>query len=105
MKRLMLLAALPLLFGCSTICGLLPTLPGCPEPTPVPACLQPCAGDCNGDCVVADDEVDLCGEMFLKHIPTDSCKACDPNADGTVTAEELQAALDNSAVAGGSCPK
>ena len=57
--------------------------------------LSGCAGDCDGARIVTVDELVRCVQIALATQPVTACSACDANADGLVTVNELVAAVDN----------
>ena len=58
-----------------------------------PAAAQTCEGDCNGDHSVEIDEIILGVRAVLGEAPIDDCRAMDGDGSGTVTVDELVAAV------------
>jgi hypothetical protein len=65
------------------------------RPSPAPAG-SPCFGDCDGDSVVTVAELVLSVEILLDASSVSQCPASDRDSSGSITIDEIAAALANS---------
>ncbi len=71
-----------------------PTLSPSPTPSATPV---PCTGNCNGDDMVSINELIVAVNISSGSAPASACPAADRNRSGTVTIDELIAAVNNAA--------
>lgn len=79
---------------CTSLTPAPPTqCPCAPPPTPTPTPLLVCVGDCNGDGRVAISEIVLGLNKMLRPIEDFQCDALDANLDGSISINEVIAAV------------
>ena len=80
-----------ILVGCSTVCKLVPAVPGC-KATPTPTV---CVSDCNGDGSVDALDLIVLTNIRLGNKPITACSGADTNHDGTISAAEFDVVQHN----------